>query len=446
MLEKIIRKSVIISSVLTNLIACSDTSSPNTSSQPDSTFHYSIDSILTNKSDTETYDICNKKTYFPDKDGDGFGVKEGNIHACVKPESYVDTFPFDCNDDNKKVYPGAKEECNGVDDNCNGVTDEDIPVGYCKTACGEGQIICKDGKMQECTTQPKQELCDCLDNNCNGITDENVEITTKYYKDNDGDGFGDYNDYILSCCPKEGYVKIPGDCNDNDINIHPGAEEICNGKDDNCDGLIDKKYNIKSCLSYDFIFVIDNSGSMGWNDKNNNRYKGLKEVVNVLWENDDRGLMVPFGDKYEIINSFTSNKSELSQNIDTAQSCKTCGWGTMIGPAVQAGINQYEQNSQKRVLFLLTDGDTGDIISPTSLNQLATKNNVEICAFGLGDANGSYLNTLTTGIGDYQKIYSANDIPKFFINSYLSIKCSTYEECSTSKKWIEKKKKTICGI
>lgn len=66
---------------------------------------------------------------------------------------------------------------------------------------------------------------------------------TPFYVDADGDGYGNTAKFILSCLPDipAGYTLIGGDCNDNNVNINPGAKEIpCNGIDENCNGNADE--------------------------------------------------------------------------------------------------------------------------------------------------------------------------------------------------------------
>ena len=62
---------------------------------------------------------------------------------------------------------------------------------------------------------------------------------TPWYRDADGDGFGDENAAFYAVNQPSGYIAVKGDCDDTDPAVSPDAIEICNGKDDNCDGFTD---------------------------------------------------------------------------------------------------------------------------------------------------------------------------------------------------------------
>jgi hypothetical protein len=80
------------------------------------------------------------------------------------------------------------------------------------------------------------ELCDSQDNDCDGTSDDGVSPPT-WYADTDGDGYGDAGSTLESCEPGSGWVVDDTDCDDTDEAIHPGAPELCDGTDTDCDGV-----------------------------------------------------------------------------------------------------------------------------------------------------------------------------------------------------------------
>jgi len=83
-----------------------------------------------------------------------------------------------------------------------------------------------------------EEVCDGLDNDCNDLVDDGVLIA--FYADADGDGYGNEEGVVQSCDAPSGYVPNGSDCDDSNAGIYPGADESCDGLDNNCNDGIDE--------------------------------------------------------------------------------------------------------------------------------------------------------------------------------------------------------------
>ncbi|MBK7155525.1 MAG: hypothetical protein IPH72_27750 [Sandaracinaceae bacterium] len=85
------------------------------------------------------------------------------------------------------------------------------------------------------------EICDFADNDCDPNVDEGATAIT-WYRDRDEDGFGDVESASTpSCAPPMGYALLPLDCDDDRREVRPGAPELCNGRDDDCDDRTDER-------------------------------------------------------------------------------------------------------------------------------------------------------------------------------------------------------------
>ncbi|MBT3219742.1 MAG: hypothetical protein HN348_11670, partial [Proteobacteria bacterium] len=94
-----------------------------------------------------------------------------------------------------------------------------------------------------------KEICDGEDNDCDGDTDEGVQ--KKLFFDGDSDGFGDHNQPLNGCGATENLSANSADCDDNDSTVYPGAPELCDGKDNDCDVYEDENVTITAFVDSD---------------------------------------------------------------------------------------------------------------------------------------------------------------------------------------------------
>lgn len=168
----------------------------------------------------------------PDEDGDG--VPNG----------------LDCAPNDPSSYPDAEEKCDGIDNDCDSNIDDGLPlftfyldqdgdgVGGTSTiaACIQPEgtaTVSSDCNENDAAVFPEaEELCDGKDNNCDGTADETLGI---YCPDKDGDGFGEAGEACVENCGEtDGTVRNDTDCLDSNSNVYPGAMELCDGTDQDC--------------------------------------------------------------------------------------------------------------------------------------------------------------------------------------------------------------------
>ena len=155
--------------------------------------------------------------YYRDADGDSFGDERISVTTCadVPPPGFV-VDATDCNDESAAVHPGAAETCSDlpIDNNCNGSTSpseaNDRILFYGDAdADGAGD----PAVTQLACTQPTGFVANANDQCPN---DGALQAPREYYRDFDGDTFGDRNTSTTVCStvPPAGYVAIAGDCDD----------------------------------------------------------------------------------------------------------------------------------------------------------------------------------------------------------------------------------------
>jgi hypothetical protein len=120
-----------------------------------------------------------QRRWFEDADGDGYGNLLRDVNACDQPEGFVDNVG-DCDDGDPGANPGAAEVCDAamIDEDCDGAVNEE---------------------------------------------DESVSGQSWWFRDADGDGFGDIADAIYACAPAADTVDNALDCDDTDSSWGEGS-------------------------------------------------------------------------------------------------------------------------------------------------------------------------------------------------------------------------------
>ena len=204
--------------------------------------------------------------WFLDFDGDGFGDSMVSQLAEQQPMGYVAN-SSDCNDQDANVNPNVQEiPGNMKDDDCDPTAPDSGGAGQLSNwfLDFDGDGFGDPQFSQQAAQQPQGFVansgdCDDLDGNVNpnvqeipgNMKDDDCDPTTPdsggagqlsdWFRDFDGDGFGDPQFLQQAAQQPQGFVAIGGDCDDLDGNINPGAQEIVGDlTDSNCNGDLDQ--------------------------------------------------------------------------------------------------------------------------------------------------------------------------------------------------------------
>jgi len=343
------------------------------------------DGVDNNCDGTIDSDASDRKTWYTDADGDGYGVSSQTTLSCSKPSGYSSQ-PGDCNDTVSTINPSATEICDGADDDCDGAVDEDAadaeiwytdsdhdgygdvqsPIRSCVQPSGTVTNSSDCDDSDAAVNPAASEVCDSFDNNCDGVIDTDAVDRQTFYADTDGDGYGDPSKTAMACEAPSGYISDNTDCNDTSPSVYPGASETCNQVDDDCDGQMDEGVkliyyadvdqdgygnpliSIEAC-STPSGYVSDNTDCK---DTNDSIYPGAVEVCNGLDddcdEEVDEGVLVTYypdsdGDGYGREGGLT--KQACSTPIGYSQFSTDCNdLDAAVNPGALETCNEIDDN------------------------------------------------------------------------------------------------------
>ena len=207
------------------------------------------------------------RSFYPDADVDGYGDEASMTEACERPDGWIGR-GGDCDDSDALINPEAEEVCDEVDNDCDGEIDGPDPTGtFTFYADADGDGFGDAAVTVEACTMPAGytsdtsdcddadplanpfgfEVCDGVDNDCDGSIDEASEYDgTLWYRDVDGDGYGNPAVSQVACVAPVGFVDNDDDCNDSNSAVSPDGTETCNGVDDNCSGAVDEGFPLET--------------------------------------------------------------------------------------------------------------------------------------------------------------------------------------------------------
>ncbi len=233
-------------------------------------------------------------TYYSDVDSDGFGNILSSISTCldIPPVGYtIDS--SDCDDANNLIYEPITYYADIDNDFYGDALNSEM---FCSLYPPEGYVAnnldCND--YNNLINPASNEICNNIDDNCNTEVDEGLPVFN-YFLDADNDTYGNPISDTTTCqFELIGYVSDSADCDDSNPLIYPGATEILNGLDDNCNGIIDEGLvAINNSNSFEFeLYPNPNNGNFQISFSNFNMLDVSIDIYSLIGEKIDSRLIL----------------------------------------------------------------------------------------------------------------------------------------------------------
>ncbi|QEC69558.1 sulfatase-like hydrolase/transferase [Panacibacter ginsenosidivorans] len=156
-----------------------------------------------------------------------------------------------------------------------------------------------------------------------------------FYRDSDRDNYGTRLDTVIAYFAPAGYITTPGDCNDNNAKINPGAaEKSCNGIDDNCNGSVDENNPVPTVTASGSLDICTTgSVTLTTNAGKNLTYQWRKNSVNIAGATAISYTATSAGNYTVIVTNTKKNCSGTSATTKVTNSCVT-GLNSAIASSV----------------------------------------------------------------------------------------------------------------
>lgn len=302
--------------------------------------------------------------WFVDQDNDGYGSAV-IVENCTQPANTA-TNSDDCNDEDPLISPSA------------------------------------------------EEICDDIDNDCNSEIDDRPTNQQTFYRDQDGDLFGDAEIWMESCSASIGWVSDQTDCNDTRADINPDAEEICEtGIDENCNDDAYECYFSGQHWGHDANLILmgtndnDQLGSAitwagEWDDSDGEElwvgvpeYDAIKKNggVAVLFGANQQG-QIPI-DPSEQFSLWGEGQSKLGTSVLTLSDADGDGRKELVAATPSTSDNTLS------IVFSGENSSTIDLEPHLTLESNAGKIKLGETLAALSDLDGDGLEELIVGCPDF---------------------------------------------